>query len=375
MAVTRIWDANNGVWQELGMPRGGSTLLGYAVATPLIAGITNTWQNLGVDVTYDVPAGRLIRYSAQAMFYGNGVASLRRFNIYHDNAGANPGHEGYFTATSWSVAHTESILVPTAGTHTASYRAMADSGSAGLIDCYTRWLTIEDITPNASPLIPQPANAYPVVQSLDYGGIVPTTTATNSPPNVIITIPVTSYLLLHWGCQAGQTGVTAGQYFTMSPQIDGLFVPANTDDEAALVHGWCRGLHQRRAKPLAWPLPTRHLHSQEYVSGDYDRMVYHPSLDDRGREARLMFSFLKSRSVVEVMTLTFTGLIAFIVVLGAALVAVAELLDPTVDTSQIVDGLTGIITGILGALLGLLAGKADAVNIQPTQPPREKEKE
>ena len=63
--------------------------------------------------------------------------------------------------------------------------------------------------------------------------------------------------------------------------------------------------------------------------------------------------------------MSFTGLIAFIVVLGAALVAVAELLDPTMDTSQIVDGLTGIITGILGALLGLLAGKADAVNITP----------
>ena len=65
-----------------------------------------------------------------------------------------------------------------------------------------------------------------------------------------------------------------------------------------------------------------------------------------------MLAFLRTRSVVEVMTLAFTGLIAFVVVLGAALVAVAELLDPTVDTSQIVDGLTGIITGILGALLG-----------------------
>ena len=80
-----------------------------------------------------------------------------------------------------------------------------------------------------------------------------------------------------------------------------------------------------------------------------------------------MLAFLRTRSVVEVMTLAFTGLIAFVVVLGAALVAVAELLDPTVDTSQIVDGLTGIITGILGALLGLLAGKADAVNITPPQ--------
>jgi hypothetical protein len=88
---------------------------------------------------------------------------------------------------------------------------------------------------------------------------------------------------------------------------------------------------------------------------------------------RLGSGLFANRSVVEIMTLVFVFLIAFVVVLGASLVAIAELLDPTVDTSAVVDGLTGIITGILGALLGLLAGKADAVNVQPYIPPLPKD--
>jgi len=78
-----------------------------------------------------------------------------------------------------------------------------------------------------------------------------------------------------------------------------------------------------------------------------------------------MWEFLRSRSVVEVMTLCFTGLIAFVIVLGAIAVVVAEIANPANDTSQVVDGLTSIITGILGALLGLLAGKSEAVNTPP----------
>jgi cytochrome c biogenesis protein CcdA len=79
--------------------------------------------------------------------------------------------------------------------------------------------------------------------------------------------------------------------------------------------------------------------------------------------------FLNSRSVVEVMTLTFTFLIAFVIVLGALIVAVAEILNPETDTTQIVDGLLSVITGILGALLGLLAGKSEAVNMAPKSSP------
>ena len=78
-----------------------------------------------------------------------------------------------------------------------------------------------------------------------------------------------------------------------------------------------------------------------------------------------MIAFLNSRSVVEVMTLVFTFLIGFLIVVGAAAVIVAEIFNPEVDTSQIVDALISIITAILGALLGLLAGKSEAVNKAP----------
>ena len=78
-----------------------------------------------------------------------------------------------------------------------------------------------------------------------------------------------------------------------------------------------------------------------------------------------MWKFLETRSVVEVMTLVFTFLIAFVIVTGAVAVLVAEISNPANDTSQVVDGLSSIITGILGALLGLLAGKSEAVNTPP----------
>jgi uncharacterized protein (DUF983 family) len=72
-----------------------------------------------------------------------------------------------------------------------------------------------------------------------------------------------------------------------------------------------------------------------------------------------------NRSAVELMTLAFTALIAIVVIVGTVVVSIAELMDPTVDTSAAVHGLTSIITGILGALLGLMAGKADVVNERP----------
>jgi len=78
--------------------------------------------------------------------------------------------------------------------------------------------------------------------------------------------------------------------------------------------------------------------------------------------------FLNSRSVVEVMTLVFTFLIAFVIVFSAVTVVVSEIINPEGDTTQVIDGLTSIITGILGALLGLLAGKSEAVNTKPPPP-------
>jgi len=58
------------------------------------------------------------------------------------------------------------------------------------------------------------------------------------------------------------------------------------------------------------------------------------------------------------MTLTFTFVVAFSIMATAGVVVVAEVRDPEVDTSTIVQALLTLISGILGALLGLRAGRA-----------------
>ena len=75
-----------------------------------------------------------------------------------------------------------------------------------------------------------------------------------------------------------------------------------------------------------------------------------------------------NRSVVEIMVLVFTLIIGVTVIGTGLAVAVVEIMDPTVDTSRIVDSLTSIITGILGALLGLLAGKSESMQALGTRP-------
>jgi hypothetical protein len=81
-----------------------------------------------------------------------------------------------------------------------------------------------------------------------------------------------------------------------------------------------------------------------------------------------MRDFFKSRSVVEIMVLSFTFIVAGSIVFTAATVMVVELLDPTTDTTRIVESLTSIITSILAALLGLLAGQSSALSELGTRP-------
>jgi hypothetical protein len=77
---------------------------------------------------------------------------------------------------------------------------------------------------------------------------------------------------------------------------------------------------------------------------------------------------MKQRSVIEIMVLTFTFVVAFAIIATGALVAILEIRDPTVDTEGITNSLLSIIAGILGALLGLLAGKS-AVGTDMDKPP------
>jgi amino acid transporter len=76
----------------------------------------------------------------------------------------------------------------------------------------------------------------------------------------------------------------------------------------------------------------------------------------------------RNRSVVEIMVLIFTIVVAFAIVSTGAMVAILEIKDSSVDTDGIVNSLLSIISGILGALLGLLAGKSESMNTMGRRP-------
>ena len=78
-----------------------------------------------------------------------------------------------------------------------------------------------------------------------------------------------------------------------------------------------------------------------------------------------MREYIRTHSVIDVMVITFTALIAFTILFGAVAVMVIEIIDHTTDTSQITDALTSMITAILGALLGLIAGRSETMNTPP----------
>lgn len=71
-----------------------------------------------------------------------------------------------------------------------------------------------------------------------------------------------------------------------------------------------------------------------------------------------MPKFLENRSVVEIMVIVFTGLVAFAIVLMACAAAYVEVKDPRADTRAVVQSLFALISAILGALLGVVAGRA-----------------
>lgn len=67
---------------------------------------------------------------------------------------------------------------------------------------------------------------------------------------------------------------------------------------------------------------------------------------------------MKNRSVVEIMVLTFTFVVGFVIVGLGVLVLFVEARNPEADTDRIVTTLMSLSSAILGALLGLIAGKA-----------------
>jgi branched-subunit amino acid ABC-type transport system permease component len=68
----------------------------------------------------------------------------------------------------------------------------------------------------------------------------------------------------------------------------------------------------------------------------------------------------KNRSVIEIMVITFTFVVAWSLIGLGAMIVIVEARNPEADTGIIANTLMSLVSGILGALLGLIAGKSGA---------------
>jgi hypothetical protein len=76
----------------------------------------------------------------------------------------------------------------------------------------------------------------------------------------------------------------------------------------------------------------------------------------------------RNRSVVEIMVMTFTGIVGLSILGLGGLITYVILNNPAADISGPVQALTGIISGIVGALLGLLAGRSENITTLGSRP-------
>jgi cytochrome bd-type quinol oxidase subunit 1 len=87
---------------------------------------------------------------------------------------------------------------------------------------------------------------------------------------------------------------------------------------------------------------------------------------------------MKGRSVIEIMVLVFTFVVAFSITGLSAMILFVELRNPEADTALVANTVMSLVSGILGALLGLIAGKSSAtgqpadLGKRPDEPKREK---
>jgi hypothetical protein len=81
----------------------------------------------------------------------------------------------------------------------------------------------------------------------------------------------------------------------------------------------------------------------------------------------------KNRSVIEIMVLVFTFVVAFAIIGLGVLIVVVEGRNPEADTGVIANTLSTLVSGILGALLGLIAGKSGQAGGFGDRPPRDDE--
>lgn len=77
----------------------------------------------------------------------------------------------------------------------------------------------------------------------------------------------------------------------------------------------------------------------------------------------------KGRSVIEIMVLVFTLVVAFAICGLGVLVLLVESRHPEADTGVISNTLSTLVSGILGALLGVLAGRSGNLKQPPDKEP------
>ena len=84
----------------------------------------------------------------------------------------------------------------------------------------------------------------------------------------------------------------------------------------------------------------------------------------------------RSRTVIEIMILSFTLVVVTVMMIMAATIIITEISsEGTANTDRAVDALMSLVSGILGALLGLIAGKSsvpggmDSINNVQQLPP------
>ena len=67
---------------------------------------------------------------------------------------------------------------------------------------------------------------------------------------------------------------------------------------------------------------------------------------------------MRDRSVIELMVLVFTFVVAFSIIGLSLTILIVESINPEADTALIANTVMSLVSGILGALLGLIAGKS-----------------
>lgn len=78
----------------------------------------------------------------------------------------------------------------------------------------------------------------------------------------------------------------------------------------------------------------------------------------------------KERTVIELMIIIFTFVVAFMLIGVGTMIIVVEMRNPNADTALVASTLMNIVSGIVGALLGLMVNiKTNGKNGKDLPPP------